>query len=78
MTIDPDVASELERIRTTEGRRFKHVLNDVLRAGLRELSSPRDDRSSAPITVPQNLGTATLDIVDVSAALARAEGEHHR
>ena len=78
VTIDPDVAAEIERIRAREGRRFKHVLNDVLRAGLRELSAGGDISGRASYTVPQDVGRPIVDITDVSAALAHAEGERFR
>jgi hypothetical protein len=77
VTIDPDVAAEIERIRTREGRRFKHVLNDVLRAGLRELSAG-DISGRTSCTVPQDVGRPIVDVTDVSAALAHAEGERFR
>lgn len=78
MTLDPDVAAEIERIRKQEGRRFKHVLNDALRAGLRELSRGRSDLERSPVTTPHDLGKSATDITDVSAALAWAEGEDHK
>ena len=78
MTLDPDVAAEIERLRKQEGRRFKHVLNDALRAGLRELSGSRSDHERTAVTTPHDLGIATIDITDISAALAWAEGEDHK
>lgn len=78
MTLDPDVAAEIERIRKQEGRRFKHVLNDALRAGLRELSRSRSDLERSPVTTPHALGKSATDITDVSAALAWAEDEDHK
>jgi hypothetical protein len=78
VTLDPDVAAEIERIRKQEGRRFKHVLNDALRAGLRELSRSRSNLERTPVTTPHDLGNAATDITDISAALAWAEGEDHK
>src|SRR5690554_6044244 len=78
VTLDPDVASEIERIRASEGRRFKHVLNDALRIGLRELSrNPSAPQFTSP-TAPRNLGEPLVDITDTSAAIAEAEGENYR
>lgn len=78
VTLDPDVASEIERIRTSEGRRFKQVLNDALRIGLRELSrTPSASQFISP-TTPRNLGQPAIDITDTSAAIAEAEGENYR
>ncbi len=78
VTLDPDVASAIERIRKSEGRRFKHVLNDALRLGLRELSGRQQERSPGSPTDPRDLGKALTEIADVSAAIALAEGEGHR
>ncbi len=78
VTLDPDVAAEIERIRTSQGRRFKHVLNDALRVGLRELSRTRGEQPFASPTEARSLGTMLIDITDTSAAIAEAEGEHHR
>lgn len=78
MTLDPDVASEIERIRTSEGRRFKHVLNDALRIGLRELARTPNELPFTSPTTPRNLGEPLVDITDTSAAIAQAEGENYR
>jgi hypothetical protein len=77
VTLDADVAAEIERIRKLEGRRFKHVLNDVLRAGLRELSG-RGPAGGGPATHPRDLGEARFDVSNTSRAIAHAEGEDHR
>lgn len=78
VTLDPDVASAIERIRKSEGRRFKHVLNDVLRLGLSGLSGKQQEHSPESPTGSRDLGELLIDIADVSAAIALAEGEEHR
>ena len=78
MTLEPDVAAEIERVRSTQGRRFKHVLNDALRIGLRELSRSPGERPFTSPTTPHNLGEPFIDVRDVSAAIAEAEGENYR
>jgi hypothetical protein len=78
VTLDADVAAEIERVRRQDGRRFKHVLNDALRLGLRSLAAGPDRRPLSSPTVPRDLGEQLVDIVDVSVALARAEGDDHR
>lgn len=78
VTLDPDVAAEIERVRATGGRRFKHVLNDALRIGLRELSRTRDEHPFVSPTMPRGLGELLIEITDTSAAIAEAEGERHR
>lgn len=70
MTLDPDVATAIERIRRRDGRRFKVVLNEVLRRGLD--ATPRD-APAGPITTPLDLGAAAVDVISVSAALDRLD-----
>ncbi|MHA6695268.1 hypothetical protein [Homoserinimonas sp. A520] len=78
MTLDPDVVAAIERVRASEGRRFKHVLNDALRIGLRQMSvTPGEHPFNSP-TMPRDLGKPLIDIRDTSAAIAEAEGEIHR
>jgi hypothetical protein len=77
VTLDPDVATELERIRKAEGRRFKHVLNDALRAGLRQLGGETRATSRGDITRPQDLGEPLVEVSSTSRLLALAEGEEH-
>ena len=78
MTLDPDVAEEIDRIRKKDGRRFKQVLNDALRLGLRDLAGAREVRPYVSPTRPRDLGAPLLDITKVSTALDAAEGEDHR
>lgn len=78
VTLDADVAAEIERVRRQDGRRFKHILNDALRLGLRSLAAGPDQHLLASPTMPRDLGEQLVDIADVSAALALAEGDDHR
>lgn len=78
VTLDADVAAEIERIRREEGRRFKHVLNDALRLGLRAMAGEAPKAPFVSPTRPRDLGEQLIDITDVSAAIALAEGEDHR
>jgi hypothetical protein len=77
VTLDPDVAATIERIRTAEGRRFEDVLNDALRIGLSVLSRTSDERPYSSPTKPRNLGEPFINIAGTSAAIATAEGERH-
>ncbi len=68
MTLDPDVASEIERIRRRDGRRFKTVLNDLLRRGI---GAANGEQSAVrePATRPLDIGRPLIDIVSISKAL---------
>lgn len=78
VTLDADVAAEIERVRRQDGRRFKHVLNDALRLGLRSLAGEPDPHPFVSPTMPRDLGAQLVDISDVSATIALAEGDDHR
>lgn len=62
LTIEPDVAQELERLRRASGRSLKRVVNDLLRAGLAERR--RDERSAPaePPTEPVSCGELRVPI----------------
>jgi hypothetical protein len=44
LTIDDDVAAELERLRRTRDASLKHLVNEALRHGLREMAGPPKSR----------------------------------
>jgi hypothetical protein len=77
LTLDPDVAVQLDRIRRRRGVPMKRVVNETLRAGLRQLDEPAP---SAPYRMrPVSLGGFRLgSIDDIAEALAIAEGDDHR
>ncbi len=78
MTFDPDVAAQIERLRSSDGRPFKELVNDLLRAGLAVQSKPVE-RSRGPYTRVVSLGRPLLpDVDDISEVLAIIEGEDHR
>jgi hypothetical protein len=78
LTLDDDVAAQLEQLREVRREPFKSIVNDVLRAGLRHLDSTQAP-TAGPFTRPVSLGRPRLaDVDDVSEALAAAEGEDYR
>lgn len=77
LTLDPDVAAELERRRQERGTTLKAEVNDLLRAGLRGAAEP-----AAPTgrfkTKALPLGKPLLESFDdIADVLAFAEGERH-
>jgi hypothetical protein len=78
LTLDPDVAAELESRRRKRGTTLKAEVNDLLRAGL--------SRVSEPAVPAQRFETAVLPLGkplvesfdDIAEVLALAEGEEHR
>lgn len=77
LTLDDDVAAELERLRRTQGKRFKAIINDALRRGLRDTKPQRPSKSFRTRSV--SLGRSKLSNIDnVAEALAFAEGEEFK
>lgn len=79
LTLDDDVAAELERQRRESGRPFKQVVNDAIRAGLAS-QRVRPARREIRRTKPVDLGEPRfpIDITSTGELLAIAEGEDYR
>jgi hypothetical protein len=79
LTLDPDVAAGLERLRAAHGLSLKAAVNEALRHGLVALEAPAA-RSRAPYRIrPWSGGRLFAESLDdVSEALAAAEGEDFR
>ena len=75
LSLDPDVAVLLEKVRKTNRISLKQAVNDALRAGLTQMTAP------TPLPACFNTETADLgrcligNLDDVSEALAASEGE---
>lgn len=79
LTLDDDVAIELERIRREQGLPLRSVVNKALRAGLTRLATAATDADAVEAaTVSVSHGRFVLDIDDASQALGLAEGEDFR
>ena len=77
LTLDPDVAIELERIQRARNASFKAIVNEALREGLRQLDRPARHRAFHTRSV--DLGKARVASVDnVAEALALGEGDAFR
>jgi hypothetical protein len=76
LTLEPDVAAELGRLRRAEGKSLKALVNEVLRLGLQQLASRRPGRRGTPLrTSSVDLGECLVPLDDIAEALAIAEGE---
>jgi hypothetical protein len=77
LTLDPDVAALLERVRAVRCATLKEVVNEALRQGLLKMQAPPPRRQYQTRAV--SLGRCLVgSIDDVSEALALAEGEPFR
>lgn len=79
LTLDDDVALQLEALRRRRKIAFKVAVNDALRAGLAALESTTSERRARYVIKPMSLGTPMLPNVDnIADLLALAEGEDSR
>jgi hypothetical protein len=75
LTIDPDVAARLKRLRQRRDARFKDVVNEALREGLRAMEEKPPIRPKS-WTKPQSLGGSLIGSLDnIAEVLAVAERE---
>ena len=76
LTIDDDVAAELERLRKARDAGLKDLVNEALRLGLRQMTA-KPERPRKPFrTRSVDLGECRLPNVDnIAEVLAFAEGE---
>lgn len=74
LTIDDDVAAQLDRLRRERRQSLKDIVNDALRRGLREMQV-RAKRRKPPRTTTYDMGPFLINIDNVAEAIAYSEGE---
>jgi hypothetical protein len=78
LTLEPDVAARIERLRAERDASLKALVNEALRLGLRQIEDPPEE-GGAYVTPSGSLGGCRLPTLDdVAEALALAEGEGFR
>lgn len=78
LSLEDDVAAQLEQLRARRSGSYKDIVNEVLRAGLVHLERETTP-TTGPFTRSVSLGRPRLpDVDDVSDALALAGGEDYR
>lgn len=78
LTLDPDVATELERRRRERGTTLKKEVNELLRAGLSQVTervAPAEHFQTRPLPLGKPL-VESFD--DIAGVLELVEGEDHR
>jgi hypothetical protein len=77
LTIDNDVAVQLDRLRRARDASLKDLVNEALRRGLREMNAkPKAKKPFRTRTV--SLGPPLINIDSAAEALAIAEGEDYK
>jgi hypothetical protein len=74
LTLDDDVAVQLERLRRARDASLKDLVNEALRRGLRDMSAPTRRRKSFR-TRAFHMGKPLFSIDNAAEALAYLEGE---
>ena len=75
LSLDKDVAAQLDRVQRERKASFKEVVNDALRQGLRQMTRPAK-RGEPFRTRTVSLGRCLIgSIDDVAEVLAVAEGD---
>ena len=75
LTLEPDVAAQIERRRRARGTSLKQEVNDLIRAGLSAETTP----TSTGYRLPEfDVGELLIPIDDVHGALAIAEGDDYK
>jgi hypothetical protein len=75
LTIDDDVAVQLERVRRSRDVSLKELINDALRRGLRDLGAKTKPKNPFR-TRAVDVGAVLID--NIAEVLAIAEGEAHK
>jgi hypothetical protein len=77
LTLDDDVAVQLERLRRARDANLKDLVNEALRLGLREMTAKPKKRQ--PFRTPTfEMGPPLINIDNVAEAIAYAEGEGYK
>jgi len=74
LTLDDDVAVQLERLRRARNVNLKDLVNEALRRGLRDMSAPPKKRPAFH-TRAFDMGKPLINIDNIAEALAHLEGE---
>ena len=77
LTLDDDVAVQIERLRKERDQSLKDVVNDALRRGLAELRQPAK-KPTRFRTRTFNMGEPLVNLDNVEEAIAFAEGDDHK
>jgi hypothetical protein len=76
LTIEDDIAVELERLRRERGRTLKDVVNDALRRGLREMRVRQERKPFR--TAGHDMGKFLVNVDNVAEAVAHADRENFK
>jgi hypothetical protein len=77
LTIEPDVAIELERLRKSREVSLKDIINELLRRGLRDINAQKQRKPFRTRTF--KMGPSLIGPLDnIAEVLALVEGEDYK
>jgi ribbon-helix-helix CopG family protein len=74
LSIDDDIAVQLERLRRARNASLKDLVNEALRRGLRDMSAPTRKRKPFR-TRTHDMGKPLVNLDNVAETLAYLDGE---
>ena len=77
LTVDDDIAAEIEQLRRERNASLKDVINEALRRGVRDLRTPPKPRKPFRLRT-FDMGEPRFPIDNVAEAIAYAEGDDHK
>lgn len=78
LTIDPDIAAQLAKLRKERDISLKTLVNDALRLGLKQAAIPKKSRRRS-FTQPRDLGQPLIGNIDcIGEVLAELDAEKYR
>lgn len=77
LTIDEDVAVQLDRLRRERDANLKDIVNDALRRGLRDMETKPKPRKQFRMKT-FDMGEPLFPIDNVAEAIAHAEGDDYK
>lgn len=75
LTLDPDNAARLERLRKARDASLKEVINDALRRGLDAISQSTVERPAVQVQVLRSARPLIENVDNIAEVLAVIEGE---
>ena len=75
LTIDPDIAAQLDRLRKDREVSLKSLVNAALRAGLKQVAAAKKPEREQPFTTPVYLGQPLVNLDCVGVVLAELDAE---
>ena len=75
LTIDDDVAAELDRLRRVRDVGLKEIVNDALRRGLRDMTAAPKRKKPSRTQPLESGGLLVASIDNIAELLAEVEGE---